>query len=288
MAGTMRSSYRRLLASVAAAPTRNLSGCQLPSRAAAGSPALGGRELDGRGWGGPDWRAFSDSCPPIDGPQPAGDTGRASTRENLDQAGRITKVGAGCNVGLAALKTAAGYVSGSTALMADGVASLSDLVSDGITLWSMEAARKPSDADHPYGHGRLETIGSLGVGGLLAVTGAGMGYASLEAALSVVSGAAGPMEGPLWVAAAAAGVSLVVKEALFHATRAAGERAASKVVIANAWNHRTDALSSLMALVGVGGAMAGVPPPVYGATAGHWSSRDQSSYIVYQCSWCPK
>lgn len=131
---------------------------------------------------------------------------------------------------------------------------------DGITLWSMEAARKPSDADHPYGHGRLETIGSLGVGGLLAVTGAGMGYASLEAALSVVSGAAGPMEGPLWVAAAAAGVSLVVKEALFHATRAAGERAASKVVIANAWNHRTDALSSLMALVGVGGAMAGVPP----------------------------
>ena len=182
-------------------------------------------------------------------------------------------------------QTGAGYISGSSALMADGAASLSDLVSglppsraenepkapptsppvksvtphsssppsrskkhhrpltlcpftaDGITLWSMRASRQPSNQEHPYGHGRLETIGTLGVAGFLVTTGAGFCYTSLQGlydAYLVSVGAAAPegmgmLEGPLWVAMAAGFASLVVKEGLFRATKSAGERAGSKV-----------------------------------------------------------
>lgn len=94
----------------------------------------------------------------------------------------------------------------------------------------MKASRQPRDLDHPYGHGRLETIGALGVAGLLVCTGAGTGYASLDALYSMVaSGGSRILEGHLWVAMLAAGVSLVVKETLYRATKAAGEAAGSKV-----------------------------------------------------------
>jgi cation diffusion facilitator family transporter len=147
-------------------------------------------------------------------------------------------------------------VTGSPALMADGVHSLSDLLSDGVTLYTMELSRRPQDATQPYGYGRMETMGALGVSTLLVATGAGIGLHSLETLRALAAGELS-LHGPMWVAVGAAAVSLVAKEALYHVTRRAGERANSKVMLANAWHHRSDAASSAIAIVGASGAMVG-------------------------------
>jgi len=140
--------------------------------------------------------------------------------------------------------------------MADGVHSLSDLLSDGVTLYTMDLSRRPQDATQPYGYGRMETMGTLGVSTLLVATGAGIGLHSLET-FRALAAAELSLDGPMWVAVGAAAVSLVAKEALYHVTRRAGERANSKVMLANAWHHRSDAASSAIAIVGASGAMVG-------------------------------
>jgi cation diffusion facilitator family transporter len=164
---------------------------------------------------------------------------------------RVTLVGAGVNIILSAAKIGAGIVLASPALVADGVHSLSDLVSDVLVLWALRHSHLAPDEDHPYGHGRFETLATLALSAVLLLTGIGIAW---DAALRLFSG---DLSAPGVWALGVIAVSIVTKEALFHYTRAVGEREASRMIIANAWHHRTDALSSVVALVGVGAAQLG-------------------------------
>ena len=105
----------------------------------------------------------------------------------MERADRITKAGAVANMGMAALKGVVGTAAGSPALQADAVHSLSDLVSDGVSLWALHRARRPPDKHYPYGHGKFEAVGSACVGGMLVAAGGGMGIHALQAAVDLFS-----------------------------------------------------------------------------------------------------
>ena len=166
---------------------------------------------------------------------------------------RIILIGALANLLLAALKIAGGIVGRSTAMVADGIHSLSDLLTDGVVLFAHKIGQLPADENHPYGHGRAETLGATLVGAVIMVAGLGLAYGSWE----IISTDA--FRTPTWPALGAAVISIAVKEFLFRYTRAAGETTKSPSLVANAWHHRSDALSSIAALIGIGGAMAGYP-----------------------------
>lgn len=166
---------------------------------------------------------------------------------------KVIVVGAVANLVLAALKIAAGIVGRSTAMVADGIHSLSDLLTDGVVLFAHKIGQLPADENHPYGHGRAETLGATLVGAVIMVAGLGLGYGSWE----IIS--TDTFRTPTWPALAAAVISIAVKEILFRYTRTAGETIKSPSLVANAWHHRSDAFSSIAALVGIGGAMAGYP-----------------------------
>ena len=163
----------------------------------------------------------------------------------------VTLIGAVVNIVLAGVKLFVGTASSSAALVADGVHSLSDLVSDGLVLWALRHSGRAPDDDHPYGHGRFETLATLALAAVLALTGLGLAW---DAGTRLVSGATN-VPGP-W-ALAVITLSIVAKEALYHHTRAVGARTSSAMITANAWHHRTDALSSVVALVGIGAAQLG-------------------------------
>lgn len=166
---------------------------------------------------------------------------------------KVIVVGAAANLVLAVLKIAAGIVGRSTAMVADGIHSLSDLLTDGVVLFAHKIGQIPADENHPYGHGRAETLGATLVGAVIMVAGLGLAYGSWE----IISTDA--FRTPTWPALAAAVISIAVKEFLFRYTLAAGETTKSPSLVANAWHHRSDALSSIAALIGIGGAMAGYP-----------------------------
>jgi len=176
---------------------------------------------------------------------------------------RVTWWGAGTNVSLAAVKYATGSLTGSTALVADAAHSMSDLLSDVVTLVVVDAARRPPDENHPYGHGRFETLGSLSVAAILVATAGGVGWhALLDIHGWWQTGTLGDTlasSGYGGCAVVACIISLASKEALYHATVQVGREVNSQILIANAWHHRSDALSSVAALVGVGGSLAGIP-----------------------------
>jgi len=187
---------------------------------------------------------------------------------------RITIIGAVVNVLLSTLKFAAGIYGRSAAMIADAAHSLSDLASDAVTFWSVRMGRLPPDEDHPYGHGRFEALGSLVIAGMLLGTAWAIGAHSLSQGLAILAGqsaiaqaiAAGaphahmhlpPTPGSITLVAAV--VSLVAKEVLYRVTAKVGRQLGSSVLMANAYHHRTDALSSVVALVGIAGAMLGAP-----------------------------
>jgi len=163
----------------------------------------------------------------------------------------MTLLGAAVNVVLTVIKAFAGVVGGSSVMLADAVHSLSDLISDGVTHLSVKASAKPADHDHPYGHGRYETLGTLVMATLLLAAAAGV---ALDAYTRFATS-----ERPGTIALWAAVISIVAKEVLYRVTAAAGRKHHSPVVTANAWHHRTDALSSFAALLGIIGARAGFP-----------------------------
>lgn len=184
--------------------------------------------------------------------------------EYEENGSRITWVGAWVNLFLGVFKAFAGVYGHSTAMIADAGHTFSDLFSDGLTLLSVRMSSLPADVDHPYGHGRFESVGSLAIGTLLMGVGGSFG-ASAIAALRA------PAVAPLGsVALWAAIVSVVSKEALYQATAAVGRRVRSPVLLANAWHHRSDALSSVVAVVGIGGSMIGwrVLDPLAGLLVG--------------------
>ena len=155
------------------------------------------------------------------------------------------------NVVLAAVKGAAGFLSGSQALIADAFHSASDVAGSFAVLIGLKAAKRPPDKDHPYGHGKAESIAAIIVSVLLLVVG-------LELAISAVKSIwNGQVEIPKWYALAAIMLSIVAKEGMFQYKYRLGKRLSSQALIANAWEHRSDVYSSIAALIGVGAAMIG-------------------------------
>eukprot|EP00756_Hemistasia_phaeocysticola_P041768 Hpha_TRINITY_DN16932_c1_g8::TRINITY_DN16932_c1_g8_i1::g.51605::m.51605 len=169
---------------------------------------------------------------------------------------RITKVGALVNVGLCGIKGCAGWVGGSSAMVADAVHSLGDLVGDGVTLAAIRYSRLPPDNKFPDGRGKYEALGTLCVSFLLVTTAAGIASYSWEAAQTVLAQESN-IQDNLYLALGGGVISVFAKEILFHATKSAGERAQSDVTVANAWHHRSDAMSSVVAVAGIGGSMYG-------------------------------
>jgi len=166
---------------------------------------------------------------------------------------RATWAGIGVNLVLAAVKILAGVFGNSQALVADGVHSISDLASDAVVLLAARHAAQEADHDHPYGHGRIETAATVFVGILLLAT------AALIAGRAVVTlGGTGLAVPGLATLVVAVG-SVAAKEALFHYTRRTGRRIRSRLLEANAWHHRSDALSSIVVAAGIGGALVGFP-----------------------------
>lgn len=157
------------------------------------------------------------------------------------------------NISLTLLKVAVGVAGHSSALIADALHSLSDLASDVIVLLGYRVGQAPGDQRHPYGHGKIETLCTLVVGSMLIAVGIGMGWAAVDA----LRGEAKSIPGLSALGAAA--VSIVVKELLYRITARAAKDTGSKLLLANAWHHRSDAFSSIAALIGVGGAILGAP-----------------------------
>ena len=182
------------------------------------------------------------------GKPPNGSTPREEAHPPATRTFRtVTFGGMALNLGLAALKFVGGWLATSQALIADAVHSLSDTTTDLAVLIGVHYWSAPADADHPYGHGRIELLVSVVIGLLLAATGVGLGYQ----AIAELSASRPTPKGGTVLAIAL--ISMVVKEALYQWTARAGRRVGSSALIANAWHHRSDALSSLpVAIAGVG------------------------------------
>jgi cation diffusion facilitator family transporter len=161
---------------------------------------------------------------------------------------KVTWVGLFVNLFLAGLKFAAGVLGKSQALIADAIHSLTDLTTDAAVIAGSHYWERPPDDDHPYGHKRLETLVTAFIGIMLAAAGIGIGWK----AVSTLQHKAVPAPG--WIAVLAASVSIVCKEVVYRWTARAGKRLKSAALAANAWHHRTDALSSLPVLIAVSGA----------------------------------
>ena len=171
----------------------------------------------------------------------------------------VVWLGIASNVVLTISKLVAGVVGHSAALIADAGHSLSDLASDFATLFVVKLARQPPDAEHPYGHGKIESMGSLAISLALFGTGCSIGWHSLVQLLEIINATGAAHEGPSWLAMSVCVAALVMKEALFHVTMRVAKRERSPALEANAWHHRIDSLSSVIALVGIAGSMAGFP-----------------------------
>jgi len=166
----------------------------------------------------------------------------------------VTWFGAIINLVLSGAKIAVGLLAPSQALLADGVHSLSDLVSDVAVLAGLRLSRRPADANHPYGHARFDTLTALSVGLMLLAAAAWIGIQAMLALRVRDSHAAiGPW--PFWLAL----LSVPCKEWLFWITRRVGRRTGNLSLIANAWHHRSDAFTSLAAAAGLAGAAFGGP-----------------------------
>ncbi len=164
---------------------------------------------------------------------------------------KVTWLGLLANLLLTLSKGLTGVIAHSSALIADAGHSFSDLLSDGITLWAVHMSGIPKDKNHPYGHGKFETVGTFIVSVLLVLTGIGVAWHVFKKMDSPEI----PGSIALWMA----GIAIVVKEALYHVTRMVSRRIGSRILLANAWHHRSDAISSVAALVGIAGAQLGVP-----------------------------
>lgn len=166
---------------------------------------------------------------------------------------RVTLTGGAVNLLLVIFKFVAGILGHSSAMVADAAHSLSDFASDVIVLLCLRVAGKPEDEDHAYGHGKFETLASVAIGLLLLATGCGLFW---DGAGAIAAFARGEMlMAPAWLAFAAAVISILVKEGLYHYTMAAARKMDSGTLKANAWHHRSDALSSIATVIGIGGAM---------------------------------
>ena len=177
-------------------------------------------------------------------------------REETREALKVSRVTMAVNFVLAALKLAAGLVARSGAMVSDAVHSASDVFSTVVVIIGMKAAGKESDREHPYGHERLESVAAIILAGTLLATGLMVGWQGIQ---KIITAGTDPIPVPGLLALVAAAVSIAVKEAMYHYTRAAAKAINSEALKADAWHHRSDALSSVGALIGIGGARLGLP-----------------------------
>ena len=161
--------------------------------------------------------------------------------------------GAAVNLLLTACKVAAGVFGRSAAMIADGVHSLSDLLSDAIVLIFTHISSKDKDRKHRFGHGKFETMATVIISIILVVVAAKLMSGGIRSIVACVKGEVLPRPG--FIALAAAVVSIISKEILYQWTAAVGKKTGSTAVMANAWHHRSDAMSSIGALLGIGGAI---------------------------------
>ncbi|KAF5186544.1 Cation-efflux pump fief [Thalictrum thalictroides] len=189
------------------------------------------------------------------------------------QADHVFKLGLAADIALATGKALTGYLTGSTAIIADAAHSVTDIVLSGVALVSFRVARAPRDKEHPYGHGKFETLGALGISGMLLATAGGIAWHTIDILMglllsnpemvnhSVVDGHVHhhgiDMDHPILALNMTIG-SIAVKEGLYWITKRAAEKEGSGLMKASAWHHRADAVSSIVALVGVGGSILGV------------------------------
>ena len=169
---------------------------------------------------------------------------------------KVSAVSMITNIVLTGFKLAAGILAHSGAMVSDAVHSASDIFSGLIVLIGVRLSSRAPDKGHPYGHERLECVAALLLSGVLALVGGAIG---LEAVKNIISGRAQEMETPGMLALLAALISIVTKEGLFWYTRGVARRFRSTALHAEAWHQRSDALSSIGALIGIAGARLGVP-----------------------------
>ncbi len=155
------------------------------------------------------------------------------------------------NIFLSIFKLATGFLGSSAAMIADGVHSLSDVISTVVIMVSLKVSSKPADEEHPYGHGKAEAIGAKLVALMLMGAGIFLGWEGIGKIV------AGEISVPGKIALWGVITSLVIKEALFRYVYKVGKKISSKALITDAWHHRSDAFSSLAALIGIGGALLG-------------------------------
>lgn len=165
----------------------------------------------------------------------------------------VTWVGFWVNAALAAGKIAAGIIGRSGAVVADGVHSLSDFVTDFIVIVMIGISRRRANQKYQYGYGKYETLATMFIAIILAVVALALFYEGTLNVVRTIQGEVLPRPG--MIALVVTFVSIAAKEALYHYTRYWGQRISSGMIVANAWHHRSDALSSLATLAGVAGAM---------------------------------
>ncbi len=169
---------------------------------------------------------------------------------------KITFIGVFGNILLTAFKFFAGICGRSGAMVSDAVHSLSDVFATLIAFWGTMVSKRPADNEHPYGHERIECVASLILGTILLLTGLGIGRIGL---MTILAGHYESLEVPGKITLIAAIVSILTKESMFWYTRHYARILDSQAFLADAWHHRSDALSSIGSLIGISGAMLGFP-----------------------------
>lgn len=182
---------------------------------------------------------------------------------------KVTIVGSAVNFLLLVFKFFAGITGHSAAMLADAVHSLSDFITDIVVIVFVRIAGKPEDKGHDYGHGKYETLATAIIGLLLLCVGFGIFWNGASSIYTFLQG--GQLESPGVVALVAALVSIVSKEILYQYTVIQGKKLNSQAVVANAWHHRSDALSSIGTAIGIGGAIL---------LGDHWRVLDPIAAVV--------
>ena len=170
--------------------------------------------------------------------------------ENNKAIRRVTWLGAISNLFLVGFKFAAGIWGHSSVIIADAVHSLSDLITDAAILLGMRFWSRPADQSHPYGHAKIETLVTLFIGASLAAVGIGLLYGAVCSLIDILNG--NPPPSPTWLPLVAALASIAVKEWIYRVTIKVGMTTKSAVMVANAWHHRSDAMSSIPAVIAIG------------------------------------
>lgn len=166
---------------------------------------------------------------------------------------RVTIIGSVVDLLLGIIKIFFGVISHSQALIADGLHSLSDLATDGLVIYAAKHASRGADEEHPYGHGRIETISTVGLGIVLVAVAVGVAVDAVRRLFDPQL-----LLDPSIEALIVAGASVLSKELIYHYTMRTARKYRSDILRANAWHSRTDAISSIVVLIGIAGAMAGL------------------------------